>query len=363
MIPYYFYFIITALFSLKPFKFDQTLERYAWVYAITFGAFFIGLRHEVGGDWLNYIAGLQYLDRAPASVWLDFQRFDPGYQVLQYLVSKIGLGIYGINIVCGFIVMLCLAFFAKKQPYPWITMLVAIPFFIIGINMGTVRQGLALSLSLVALTQLNKSSVKFIGWILFAFLFHKSVIVMAGLVILKKINFKLILFLLVFAYPFFLLVINIEAIEILIRAYFIKPDYQSDGAIYRIAVSIVPALASFIYFKELRSKFSDSWIYTYIAIATFALLFFLESYSTLADRLAYYTIPLQLAIWPRIISIQTNALLKEFITISIILGYFFMLFVWLNFANHSWAWIPYQIIWFGVFSDAPETLCLHGSCI
>ncbi len=50
----------------------------------------------------------------------------------------------------------------SKQPYPWIVIAISIPFFIIGINMGTVRQGLALSIILVGLTQIDKSPGRYI---------------------------------------------------------------------------------------------------------------------------------------------------------------------------------------------------------
>jgi len=36
-----------------------------------------------------------------------------------------------------------------------------------------------------------------------------------------------------------------------------------------------------------------------------------------------------------------------------------MLYVWLVYANHSWAWLPYQIFWPGEYGVSPSTLCLQ----
>lgn len=362
MTPYFLYFFFTALLVVKPFSLDQKLEKLLWGFAICFGALFIGLRHEVGGDWINYIYALTYQRSVSFSDWFDFTRFDVGYQIVAYVGSSFGLGIYGVNLLCGLIVMVSLAYFAKRQPYPWLTMLLAIPFFIIGINMGTVRQGLALSFSLVALTTLNNSSRKYIFWIFLAFLFHKSSLAMILLVFVKKFSLRTLVISLISLLAIYYLLKDIRAISILLNSYLYDPDYQSEGAIIRILVSSMPAIGLLLFYKNLNERFPDTWIYLWISIGTMILFILAPSFSTLADRLAYYTIPLQLAIWPRIIFVQKNQLIKQYFTLSVMFGYLAMLYVWLNFANHSWAWIPYQMIWFGEQSINAQTLCLNGYC-
>jgi hypothetical protein len=109
------------------------------------------------------------------------------------------------------------------------------------------------------------------------------------------------------------------------------------------------------------SEYPDYWAYLLIGIAAFILVYMSFSLSTLVDRLAYYTIPLQLALWPRIIAAQDQPLMRAYFTISVIFGYFLMLYVWLAYANHSWAWLPYQIFWPGEYGVSPSSLCLEHS--
>jgi len=357
MTPYFFTFGIASLFLVNPINFSKNFERLLWVLFIIYGTIFIGLRYEVGGDWLNYLNSYEKLIKIPPSEWLNISRFDPGYLLLNLISSFFNAGIVGVNLMCGFITMTCLVFFASKQPIPWVTIVASIPFFIIGISMGTVRQGLALSFILVALTYIDKNIIKFLFWIIVASLFHKSGIIMLGLLIFKSKNIYFI------SLVFFLLVCliwiaaQLAAVEILLLAYVLEPDYQSDGALIRIMVSTLPFLGSVLFYKEMVKSYSDYWVYFWIGIGTLFLLVLVSSFSTLVDRVAYYSIPLQLALWPRIISVQKNILLRGYFTVSFILGYLLMLFVWLVYANHSWAWIPYQVFWYGEYPISPSTLC------
>jgi len=357
MTPYFIFFSIFAFLSLKPFNFDAKLSRFIWFSIILIGTLFIGLRHEVGGDWINYLENLRVINEAPTDMWLKFTKFDIGYQLLAFTGSRFGLGIYGANLLSGLIVMSCLSYFARRQPYPWISMMTAVPFFIIAVNMGTIRQGLAVSISLIALTQIDKSKLKYFFIIFIAFFFHKSAIVMLGLLLVRNINFYTILFFIVFLFVFLKFLITIDAFETLLSSYLIDPDYHSDGALIRLGVSLVPTIAMFLFYKDLNKNFPDTWVYLWFGIATIILILLTPNFSTMADRLAYYTIPIQFAIWPRIIAVQKNQLIKEYIAISIILAYLLILIVWLNFANHAFAWIPYDIVWFREGASATSKLC------
>jgi len=362
MTPYFIFFSIFAFLSLKPFDFDEKLSRLVWTFIILIGTLFIGLRHEVGGDWINYVENIRFIEDNNYSDWLDFTKFDIGYQLLAFAGSRFGMGIYGANLLSGLIVMSCIAYFARRQPYPWISMMVAVPFFIIAVNMGTIRQGLAVSISLVALTQLDKSRLKYFLIILLAFFFHKSALVMFGLLFVKNIRIYTLLFLIALLYIFFMYLVTIDAYETLLMSYLIEPDYQSDGALIRLGISLVPTIAMFLFYKDLNRTFPDTWIYLWFGIATIVLITMTPTLSTLADRLAYYTIPIQFAIWPRIIAIQKNELIREYFAMCIILAYLLILFVWLNFANHAFAWIPYDIIWFKEGASATSKLCYHHWC-
>jgi hypothetical protein len=361
MAPYFFIFGLASMFALNPINISKGLENILWILVIIFGTLFIGLRYEVGGDWLNYVNSYDKLSVIPIQEWFNLSRFDPGYLAIVLLCSTFDTGIIGVNIFCGLIVMSCLVFFARQQPLPWITIVAAIPFFIIGINMGTVRQGLALSIILVALTYVDKNVFRYCMWILFAMTFHKSAFLMLGLAFFKIRNKKALFGLIALIAILGLVGSQLDAVQILILAYVLDPDYQSDGALVRVLISLLPFIGALFFYKKLMSEYPDYWAYLLIGIAAFILVYMSFSLSTLVDRLAYYTIPLQLALWPRIIAAQDQPLMRAYFTISFIFGYFLMLYVWLAYANHSWAWLPYQIFWPGEYGVSPSSLCLEHS--
>ena len=365
MTPYFFVFAAATMFALNPINISKGLENILWILVIIFGTLFIGLRYEVGGDWLNYLNSYDKLSVLPFQEWFNLSKFDPGYLAIVLICSIFDTGIIGVNIFCGLIVMSCLVFFARQQPLPWITIVAAIPFFIIGINMGTVRQGLALSIILVALTYVDKNIIRYCMLILLAMLFHKSAFVMLGLAFFKTRNLYALLGLISVIFILGVIGSQLDAVTILVLAYVLDPDYQSDGALIRVLVSMLPFIGSLFFYKKIVAEYPDYWAYLMIGISTFILVYMSSSFSTLVDRLAYYTIPLQLALWPRIIAVQGHALMRSYFTISFICGYCLMLYVWLAYANHSWAWLPYEIFWPGEYGVSPSSLCLehaNGYC-
>ena len=361
MTPYFFTFAVASLFALNPIKISKNVDNLLWAILILYGTLFIGLRYEVGGDWLNYVNSYDKLSVLPFNEWFNLSKFDPGYLLIVLLCSVFDTGVIGVNLICGFIVMSCLTFFARKQPLPWIAIVAAIPFFIIGINMGTVRQGLALSFVLVAMTYVDKNIARYCIWILLAMLFHKSAFLMFSLAFFKIRNIYALYSLIFIVGLIIFIGSQLEAVRILFLAYLLDPDYQSEGALIRVLVSLLPFVGSLFFYKKISLEYSDSWAYILMGLGTLALIYLSFSVSTLVDRLAYYTIPLQLALWPRIIAVQDNPILRSYFTISFIAGYFIMLYVWLVYANHSWAWIPYQIFWPGEYGVSPSSLCLEHS--
>ena len=346
MLPYYFIFAVATCFSLSPVKLHNDLKFFVWILVFIFGTLFIGLRHEVGGDWPNYLNDFRFASQQSfLEVLGSFASRDLGYQLLNYFSSSLGLGIYGVNIACGAIVMACLLFFANQQPYPWIVIAISIPFFIIGINMGTVRQGLALSIILVGLTQIEKSSARYIFFNFLAILFHKTAIVMFLLLIFKvKLKNSLLTWIAIPAILVILSLLGKPAFEIFYSSYILDNRYQSGGAIVRVLISLAPFSIFLFFYQELKAEFPDTWVYLWMGIGCFGLLLLAPYLSTAVDRLAYYTLPMQLAIWPRAIYVMRHEVMKTYTVILVLFTYLMILYVWLNFANHSWAWIPYQTI-------------------
>src|SRR5688500_2397202 len=74
----------------------------------------IGLRFEVGADWKTYRFLFSYAGYADLTRVLAFG--DPGYQLLNWAVQRIGGEIWFVNLVCGSVFAYGLFRFARAQP-------------------------------------------------------------------------------------------------------------------------------------------------------------------------------------------------------------------------------------------------------
>ena len=78
-----------------------------------------------------------------------------------------------------------------------------------------------------------------------------------------------------------------------------------------------------------------------LALASVAWLF-LSSSSTAVDRVALYLIPLQLFVFARLPDVLGGGRSIRTWVIAIVIYYTAVLIVWLNFATHAFAWVPYH---------------------
>ena len=77
----------------------------------------VGWRHEVGADWIHY---LYPLEQALTLSWTEGMMAggDPAYGLLTWLSAHLGLGIYGVNLVCALVFAAGLLVFARNSPSP-----------------------------------------------------------------------------------------------------------------------------------------------------------------------------------------------------------------------------------------------------
>ena len=119
----------------------------AWLIGIAL-TLFIGLRHEVGGDWFSYIPYLTRAEGIPLAEAIAMG--DPGYNTLNWLFAGNALGIYGVNMVSGAIFSAGLVLICRAQPRPWLALCFAVPYMVIVVAMGYSRQGVAQDSSCLA---------------------------------------------------------------------------------------------------------------------------------------------------------------------------------------------------------------------
>lgn len=305
----------------------------------------IGLRFDVGGDWINYIRIFHAVERVDLSRALKFG--DPAYQAINWATQRMGADIWLVNLVCGAIFAWGLVRFAAHQQRPMLTMLVALPYLVIVVAMGYTRQATAIGLLLGGLAAFERSGsiLRFAIYVVLAATFHKTAVVAFPLVALAGrrsglVNFLIAISVTILFYALFLA----NDTDRLLNEY-VTHGVASDGAGIRVAMSIVPALIFFVWQKRLAFNEQQRAVwrnFAFTSVACLALLVVLPS-STAVDRLALYVIPLQLAV----IGALPGAMSRESTGKALVVLYALAIqFTWLNFASHARYWLPYHTVLF-----------------
>jgi hypothetical protein len=148
----------------------------AWILYGLLLILFVGLRHEVGGDWSTY---LDYVHRAAQMSFLEgLEVDDVGYAAVNWLGAHTPGGIYFVNFVCAVIAVTGLMIFCARQRDPGLALLVAIPYLVVVVFLGYSRQSAAIGFGLLALLAvIDGKQWRFLLWVTLATLFHKSALV------------------------------------------------------------------------------------------------------------------------------------------------------------------------------------------
>lgn len=352
MWPYWILFLVPtfgALSRLNPVTYSslpvqRTPWPNLWWAMFAFLVLIIGLRHEVGGDWIAYIELLDSYNDTTTADKFGFQ--DPAFVLFNKLATSTGAGIYLLNLLSAIFFSWGLVVFCRAQPRPWLTLVVAVPYLITVVAMGYTRQGVAIGIAMVAMVALGQGNTfRFFLWILFATLFHKSAIILIPMAILASTKRRVFTLLWVFmaGLILFLLLLQ-EATSFLIDGY-IQAEYQSSGAAIRIAMNAVPAALFLIFRKRFELSISQYNFWTWMAWSALLLiaLLIVSPSSTAVDRVALYWIPLQLFVFSRLPNALGKRDGKNAGWVYAVVGYSATVhFVWLTYADTAFAWLPYQ---------------------
>ena len=196
MLTYWYMFLMPLLAAICPWKLQRTAKLFSLgLFGVTV-ALLIGLRHEIGGDWYMYLDIYHRIQKMNLNDSF-FSNLEPGYTLVNWVSAQINFGIYGVNLFCGIVFTYGLILLCKSQPYPWISLGIAMPVLGIVFAMGATRQAAALGIICIAIVSLIKGSqIKYFALIFLAMTFHRSAIVMMPLGIFtggkNKIRHKII---------------------------------------------------------------------------------------------------------------------------------------------------------------------------
>ncbi len=350
MWPYWFLFGVVAWLAttrLRPASpVGSPAGRWPDWWRVVFGllVLMIGLRHEVGGDWANY---LEHIEAASHDSLLDtIGTGNPAYSLLNWLAVRSGLGPYFVNTVSAAIFSWGLVVFCRAQPRPWLALVVAAPYLVTVVAMGYTRQGVAIGLIMLGLVALlDRKLLRFVLFVVLAALFHKSAVILMPLAVLAGTRHRLwtVFWVGLSSVLFYVLLLQ-EAVEALTVGY-IEAEYQSQGAAIRVAMNALPAVLFLWFRRRFVMPPADRTFWTWMSLGAlgFVWLLLVSPSSTAVDRVALYWIPLQLLVLSRL----PNALgkpdgLNGTLVRGVVAYSAAVLFVWLVFATHAEYWLPYQ---------------------
>lgn len=346
---YWLIFLVPCLAAFgRPHSADASNVYHSW--PLGFQLYFVllllmvGLRHQVGGDWGNY---LPMIDIALQQSFAETmtQSGDAAYKALTWFSAHVGAGIYGVNLVCGLVFTSSLMVFCHNSPRPWLSLVVAVPYLVIVVAMGYTRQGVAIGLVMMGLVALDKGSIaKFVAWVLLAALFHKTALILIPMAIFSgRKNWLAFTGVLLTATLLYYLML-VEYVDDLVAGY-ITDQYASSGAAIRIAMNAVPATIFLVCRKRFDLTKDQRIFWTWMSLGglSFIGLLAVSPSSTAVDRVALYWIPIQLYVWSRLPASMASTHRMQIPWVAGVMLYSLAVqFVWLFYADHSYAWLPYQ---------------------
>lgn len=349
MFVYWILFLIPAFAALTTgtrFKRDRAGRvrmTPAWLVMLLLLILLIGFRHQVGGDWFNYMRHLE--EARGATIGYVFEGNDPGYRFLNWLATQTGMGIYAVNTIGAVIFCLGLLAFCRSMPRPWLALAAAIPYLVIVVAMGYTRQGIALGLAMFGLLALERhATTRFGWWVLSGATFHRSAVLLLPVAALAATRRRIwVAFWMGMVALVGYLAFVEQDVDVLYANY-ITRGYESQGALIRLGMNAVAAL----FFLALQARFEVSqtsrslwrWI-SILALSMFAAFFVMPGSSTALDRLGLYLLPLQVLVFSHLPSVIGTRRTRKSWVVAVLLYFATIQAVWLLYANNAYAWLPY----------------------
>lgn len=342
MLPFWLMFLLPAWALLVPGQLPARQKITAWWAVGTLFALMIGLRHEVGGDWESY------LDHFKTVAHMDFaeamRKGDPGHYLVNWLVTRAGGSVYWVNLLYATVLMWGTVVFCRRQPWPWLALLVAVPYMLIVVGMGYSRQAMALGLALLGLVALGEHRVRaFVIYVAIGALFHKSAVLLLPIAALAASRNRFLTAGMVglTSVLLYYLLLSQEADSMWTN--YVEYQMESQGAKIRVLMNAVPAVLMLLFGKRLAASAQERKLWTWMALLALLCLPLVPLASTAVDRVALYLIPLQLFVFSRLpLLAGGNIRTRTGLVLGVVAYYAAVQFVWLNFATHARYWLPYQ---------------------
>lgn len=351
MLIYWLLFAFPAIMALAyPTAHRPANRSAAQVLALTafvlFYTLIAGLRYEIGGDWGNYVEIYEDIATEPFSYALTV--IDPLYGVVNYVAAQADLQMYFVNAVCAFILVLGVVRIADSFRDPWLAITFAVPYLLIVVGLGYIRQGAAIGMLLMAIQAFdNNKPIRTVFYLILGVGFHATavmVIPLFALTIARRNRILAVLLALASVAIYFLFVVpGFEKFQ----AGYIEGEIESTGALARIMMSFVPSVLLLLRLRNFRvsARVQSIWFSAAVANVIAFVALALSPSSTAVDRAGLYFSIAQLAVFGEFRNLVPLADRNAGMMRVALIGMAALVqVVWLVFATNSIDWVPYQTL-------------------
>ncbi|MGB3739966.1 MAG: EpsG family protein, partial [Pontixanthobacter sp.] len=281
-------------------------SRQVWVSAywalLVFLFLFVAFRFDVGCDWGSYV-GIFYAEQS-STVADAFETRQPFYVISLLALGDLGFSYLSFNVLGAVLFFAGIAVMARRQVDPLAFLILCFPVLIINMPMSGVRQGIAIGLMCVAYMEFARErTVPYVIWVALAAAFHSSAMVFLALtpLIPQMSIHKRIGYILVLLVPGVLALLGTETFEVANSRY-LESDLESGGALFRILpLTICGLLWGLVLRREWLQRFpKDAKLAMVGVLMMVGVIALMPLSSVIADRIAYYLMPLQAMIFARI---------------------------------------------------------------
>ncbi|WP_310535273.1 EpsG family protein [Novosphingobium sp.] len=312
------------------------------IFYTALGAF----RYETGGDWLTYDE--MFEDMRVDTLAYAMTRTDPLYGFFNWLSAQLGTGIYLVNGVCCLVLAYGVVRVATSFREPWLAVLIAVPYLLIVVGFGYVRQGAAIGMMLLAIASMDRSNpIRTLVYLAIAVAFHSTAALTIPLFVFGMAPRNKLLATaagVVGAAAFvFVLAPRLNSFEL----GYLEAEYDSGGAAARLVMSLVPSALIVLRWRHFvaGAKVRPVWLMMAVAnfIAVVALV--LSPSSTAVDRIALFFSVIQMAAFGEFRALAgVSDRMAQFTRLILIGVAVAVQSVWLIFGTHAIFWVPYQSV-------------------
>jgi hypothetical protein len=318
-------------------------SKLGWLMAWFVFVLFIGLRHQVGTDWPNYIGVTSRL----VSIGFDPRLWEHEilFSFVNWVSAQLGFGIYGTNLVGAIIFCAGLFSFCSRQPYRWLALSAAVPFLVIAGAMSANRQAMAIGVVLYVMGRWKELSLgqRSVG-LAIAGLFHSSAFALLILTIVaSRMNnlVKIVLSIGVAVGAYFLMSQSEIGSEYA-QGYILNQGGHSPGAFAHLLLNLGPALFLLVT-RRWWAKTLPNWSLIYsLCIASIIIAFLVPFFSQAASRMSFYLFPISISFCAWLPRMTSNANGRVLVKLASVVSLAAVLIVWIVFSNQSYAYRPYQ---------------------